>query len=219
MPLALLSAAGAQVVEESVQQRMQWWYAGSWVIPHQQAGQIRSLLGSRAFEDPVPAMRRDLWREGVLRVVGIHGLQLCRRRSAQHLDDLHQLVDAVSPSEKRLAQDHLAKHATCRPKIDGGRVADRSHNALGSSVEARAHVRPAALPKNQPSGRPKVAELQCMAFPVQQQVLRLDVRMHDAPAVEERQDPHQLVLIELDVIDVHRFLHHIVMLDHTMQRV
>jgi hypothetical protein len=61
-------------------------------------------------------MRLDL-RELVLHVVGVHRLDLLARRCTEHLDDLHQLVDATLTREQRLAQHQLCHDTSRRPNI------------------------------------------------------------------------------------------------------
>ena len=70
-------------------------------------------------------LRPPRGRELVVGVVGVHAPQLLRRGRAQHLDDLHQLVDAVLAREERLAQDELRKHAARRPQVHARAVVRR----------------------------------------------------------------------------------------------
>ena len=55
-------------------------------------------------------MRLDLW-ELVLHVVRVHRLDLLARGRAEHLDDLHELVDAALTGEERLAEHELGHDA------------------------------------------------------------------------------------------------------------
>lgn len=66
--------------------------------------------------DLIERMRLDL-RELVLHIVGVHGADLIACRSAQHFDDLHQLVDTGFTREERLTEHQLSHHAACRPDI------------------------------------------------------------------------------------------------------
>ena len=61
-------------------------------------------------------MGADL-RELELGVVGVHLAQLLAGRRAQHLDDLHQLVDAAVPREDGLSQQQLSQHTAGAPHV------------------------------------------------------------------------------------------------------
>ena len=58
------------------------------------AYQINGVWWHALAEHLGPWVRLDL-RELELRVVGVHGVDLLLGGCAQHLDDLHQLVDAA----------------------------------------------------------------------------------------------------------------------------
>eukprot|EP00955_Chlamydomonas_euryale_P099115 365195-Chlamydomonas_euryale.AAC.22 len=67
-------------------------------------------------------------------------MDLLARRRAQHLDDLHQLVDAALSWKERLSQHQLRNHAPNRPYVDRGRVVSRAKDELGRAVVPRADV-------------------------------------------------------------------------------
>jgi len=64
----------------------------------------------------LPRMGLDL-RKLELGVVGVHLADLLARRRAQHLDDLHQLVDARVARKDGLAQQQFGQHATGAPNV------------------------------------------------------------------------------------------------------
>lgn len=61
-------------------------------------------------------VRLDLW-ELVLHVVRVHCLDLLPRWSAEHFDDLDQLVDSTLPWEERLPKHQLRHDAPSRPDV------------------------------------------------------------------------------------------------------
>lgn len=68
-----------------------------------QAGQSWTYL--------IEGMGLDL-RELVLHVIGVHGANLFPSRSAEHLDDFHQLVNARFTREEGLAEHQFSHHTT-----------------------------------------------------------------------------------------------------------
>eukprot|EP00955_Chlamydomonas_euryale_P117852 366501-Chlamydomonas_euryale.AAC.33 len=102
-------------------------------------------------------------------------MDLLARRRAQHLDDLHQLVDAALTREERLPQHQLRDHAPNRPNVDRRRVVCRAKDELRRAVVARADVRDVRLTLDQLLCGSKVAQLERMRVGVDQQVLGLDV--------------------------------------------
>jgi len=61
-------------------------------------------------------------REAELNVVAVHCLDLRTIRSAQHFDDLNQLIDAAISKEQRLTKEELSKNATHRPYVYNQKV-------------------------------------------------------------------------------------------------
>lgn len=64
----------------------------------------------------LPGMALDLG-ELELGVVRVHLTNLFPCRRSQHLDDLHQLIDARVTWENRLAQEQFSKYTTGTPNI------------------------------------------------------------------------------------------------------
>ena len=72
--------------------------------------------------------------------VRVHLHDLIIRRSAEHLDDLHQLVDVTVRTENGLKGEHLNQDAASRPHVDLRRVASAGEDKLRSAVAPRTDV-------------------------------------------------------------------------------
>lgn len=82
----------AQFVEERVHHGVDGRQALGWCVLEQAGDEIDGIAISLA-EDLVERVWLDL-RELVFHVVWVHRANLISRRRAEHLDDLHELVDA-----------------------------------------------------------------------------------------------------------------------------
>ena len=91
------------------------------------------------MENLLPGMSLDR-RELEFRVVGIHRVNLLFSRRAQHLDNLHQLVDARLTGEQRLPQQQLSNNAARRPDVDGAGILSGSEDELGCPVVPGADI-------------------------------------------------------------------------------
>lgn len=74
---------------------------------------------SRYLSYLAKGVRLDL-REFMFHVIGIHGTDLVACRSAQDLDNFHQLIDTRLSREKRLTQHEFRHHTAGRPNIYEG---------------------------------------------------------------------------------------------------
>mmetsp|Transcript_2774 Transcript_2774/g.9782 ORF Transcript_2774/g.9782 Transcript_2774/m.9782 type:complete len:392 (-) Transcript_2774:343-1518(-) len=107
-----------------------------------------------------------------------------RRRAARHLEDAVQLVHRRVTREDRLASQHLAQNASERPHVDTLAVPRRAKQDLRRAVPARRHVVGELHRGRVADGarEAEVAELERVVG-VDQQVLWLDVSMHDVVPV------------------------------------
>mmetsp|Transcript_58256 Transcript_58256/g.102476 ORF Transcript_58256/g.102476 Transcript_58256/m.102476 type:complete len:215 (-) Transcript_58256:540-1184(-) len=165
-------------------------------VSEELADEVDGLRRRGGLEDAAPGVCTNL-RELELLVVGVHGLELLLGRRAEDLDDLHQLVDTAAAGEDGRADQQLGEHAALRPHIDHRAVVRGPEDQLRRAVEAGADVRHIGLAFHKRLGGTEVAELEDLSDGVNQQVVRLDVSVADAHAVDVRQRAGQLVHIQL----------------------
>mmetsp|Transcript_9292 Transcript_9292/g.20246 ORF Transcript_9292/g.20246 Transcript_9292/m.20246 type:complete len:207 (-) Transcript_9292:170-790(-) len=104
-----------------------------------------------------------------------HGGPRFRRRRAQCLEDLQQLVLVASPREERTAVQHLRKDAPHRPDVHRSRILPGSHQNVGRTIPQSDHlmrVGPHGNPES--TGQPKIGKLQS-TLAVDQKVLWLQI--------------------------------------------
>lgn len=92
---------------------------------------------------------------------------------------------------------------TFAPNIDGGRVVGGPEDELRCAVVPTADVGHIGLALDQEFGTAEVTELEDVRLGVEQQVLRLDVTVADAEAVDVCQCAGELVDVELDKEEGH----------------
>lgn len=81
--------------------------------------------------------------------MGIHVDHLRFGRSAQRLNDIHELVDVAVSDKIGLSNYHLKKYAACRPDIYHGSVCCGSEDKLRGSITPGAYVSNVGLPLHQ----------------------------------------------------------------------
>jgi hypothetical protein len=105
-------------------------------------------------------------------------------RRAQGLKDLVQHAHLALRPEERLPVQHLRHDAPDRPHVDRGAVRLGAQQELGSPVPQRHHpVRVRLVRRQEPARQAEVRDLHDAAGAVDQDVLRLEVAVHDAAGV------------------------------------
>ena len=118
-------------------------------------------------------------------------------RRAEHAEDLVQLVDLALAREHRALGDHLDEDRADRPDVDGRRVRLRAEQDLGRPVPQRDDiVRERADRRAERAREPEVGELE-PAVLRHEQVLRLEVAVHHAARVAEREAAQDLQRVRL----------------------
>ena len=117
---------------------------------------------------------------------------------AELAEDLEELVDLGIAGEEGALGDHLDEDGADGPDVDGGSVGLRSEEDLGGTVPEGDD-----LVGEGPDGGaegPGQAEIGQLEPPVAryEEVLRLEVAVHDAAGVAEGQAPHALEEVGLD---------------------
>lgn len=187
-----------ELVEERVLAGRLWCWPRRRRILDDLRDEIDGLGGGVHTEHLVPRVRLDL-REFELLVVRIHALNLFACRRAQHLDNLHQLIDSRVSREDWLSEEELSHDGSRRPHVNRVGVVGGAEDELWSAVVARADVRDVGLVAHQVLGRAEITQLQNSSFGVDEQVLGLDVAMADADAVDVGEGAKELVHVEFHV--------------------
>lgn len=91
-----------------------------------------------------------------LGIVSIHRFNLVSRGSAQHSEDLDELLDAVLSREQRTAHDEFSSHTAQGPGIDLGGVICGSENEFGGTVVPGTNVGHIGFARNELLGGAKV---------------------------------------------------------------
>jgi hypothetical protein len=145
------------------------------------------------------ACRTHLW-ELELCVDRVHGLNLRLGGRAEHLDDLDELVDASVAGEEGVTKKQLREHATRGPHVDRGRVVRRAEDELRRAVVPAADVGDGGLSGHECFRAAEVTELEDVRFRVHEKVLRLDIAVANAHAVQVRKRAAHLVHVQLQKV-------------------
>eukprot|EP00754_Rhynchopus_humris_P013920 Rhum_TRINITY_DN14356_c14_g1::Rhum_TRINITY_DN14356_c14_g1_i1::g.84606::m.84606 len=196
-----------QLVEQRVAAGIQRRHTAGGRVSQHLRNEVDRLVRRVRPEDLAPRVRLDR-RELEVGVALVHGLDLLTRGRAQHLDDLHQLVDARLSREQRLPDEQLGEDAAQRPHVDGGGVVRGTEDELRGTVIPRADVGHVGLSLHQLLGAAEVAQLQDTCGGVDKQVLGLDVAVTDVQvlAMDVVEGPAELVHEELDEDERHKLL-------------
>eukprot|EP00618_Florenciella_parvula_P002231 CAMPEP_0119499670 /NCGR_PEP_ID=MMETSP1344-20130328/22058_1 /TAXON_ID=236787 /ORGANISM="Florenciella parvula, Strain CCMP2471" /LENGTH=289 /DNA_ID=CAMNT_0007535685 /DNA_START=389 /DNA_END=1256 /DNA_ORIENTATION=+ len=143
-------------------------------------------------ERRVPVLQRGAARPRVL------------SRCAEQTEDLVDLINLAVTREHRPLAHHLDKDRAHSPHIDRRRVGGRAEEDLGRTVPEGHHlVSERADRRAERARQPEVGELEG-AIRLDEEVLRLEVTVHDTTGVAEREAAEDLVrerlgLLEADV--------------------
>jgi len=161
------------------------------------AHEVVGFGGEVALEDLLPGGCADLG-ELLFVVVLVHGADLFLCGGAEHLDDLHQLVDCRLAREERVAQQHLADHGAHAPHVDGHCLVCSPEDELGSALLAGADLTDVGFADHKFLGRAEVAHLEHVRGGVDEQVLGFDVAVADLFGVDLGHRPEHLPGVEFD---------------------
>ena len=116
-----------------------------------------------------------------------------RSREMHPLKDAEDHIDFILSSPDRISLNHRYDHVTCGPDIHHRRVLLLVEQNLGSSVPQSHHLMcQRSDRKREGPSETEVAQLQHLVF-ADEDVLRLQVAMHDPDAVDVVQREEQLV--------------------------
>ena len=121
----------------------------------------------------------------------MHHWKALIRRRAHRGEDAEEVVLRVPPREDGLSGDHLRKNAPSAPNVGAVAVHDGAEDDVWGAVPQRHHVVAVLFDRNPFDAREaKVGDLQHALL--QQQILRFEVSVDDAVAVEVREAGHEL---------------------------
>ena len=165
--------------------------------------EIRSKPSIESRHRALEAATRPLGeRRFVIGEVGDAGPGLLRRGAAS-AEDLVELVDLAITGPEGAAVHHLRENDSNAPHVDrAGILALAQEDLWGTVPEGDNLVRVGTDGDLKGARKPKVGNLQ-LALTVDQQVLRLQVAVHDAPGVADGHTLEELVHVGFDQRHTH----------------
>eukprot|EP00982_Pelagococcus_subviridis_P008403 30837-Pelagococcus_subviridis.AAC.18 len=129
------------------------------------------------------------------------------------------LVHAALTGEERRPEEELRHDAPQGPDVDRGGVIRRAEDELGGAVIPRTNVGDVGLRADENLRAAEIAQLQHVRLAVHEQVLRLDVSVTHAAAVNVRQRSSHLIRVQLHVQPGHALRRLYVLLGQPVHRV